>query len=620
MRGNTTQIGTEYFGYDALGHLAAWIDYGAATPVLHFEVLDAEDRRVARYVGTAGTAYLYDGDLPIQEENLTTGLVTRERVYGPGQDRVVGERIGGVPFAIHSDELSTPYASTDGVGSLVESYDTEPFGKTTTTLASGITQSLDLRIGLHGAWRDPTTGRLFMRARTYDPELGRFLSKDPIGVWGDVLNGGNAYGFVGNSPTIYIDPYGLWGWFSSIVESVSSAVSTVASTVRDVVAGAADGAIQAITLGMVDTPIVGNLVGADTTSVAYSVGTVLGEVATNVAINAATAGTCAALSTGAKIFNAVGDAVETARDIADAVQVVGSAMDGNLDLGSGLSLVAGAAGPTKRSSACFPAGTLVWTELGLTPIEEIEPGESVHVYDERTGSYTTAAVTSLFVKDWVGDLVTIQVDGTSVTATGNHPFFVVEGVDLASRPIPHEFQSSETAPLLPAPKHLPGSRWVEARHLLAGDLLLGPASATLRVSATSVELSALRVYNLNVTAPDTYLISSLGLVVHNTECKTPPATKRRGGETDATADGRRAHGNYGTALGDSYDTKVTLPSGRKPDAVNWEEREVRELKPDNPRAVRRGEKQVESYRRELEELTGEKWTSAVDTYQPKKKQ
>jgi hypothetical protein len=51
-----------------------------------------------------------------------------------------------------------------------------------------------------------------------------------------------------------------------------------------------------------------------------------------------------------------------------------------------------------------------------------------------------------------------------------------------------------------------------------------------------------------------------------------------------------------------------------PDAVNRETRDVKELKPDNPRAVRRGERQVEGYRKELEETTGKPWTGKVETY------
>jgi hypothetical protein len=65
---------------------------------------------------------------------------------------------------------------------------------------------------------------------------------------------------------------------------------------------------------------------------------------------------------------------------------------------------------------------------------------------------------------------------------------------------------------------------------------------------------------------------------------------------------------------------VNLPSGKKPDAVNFAKKEVRELKPDSARAIKRGEKQAEGYRKELEEVTGQDgWTSVVDTYQKKKK-
>jgi hypothetical protein len=48
--------------------------------------------------------------------------------------------------------------------------------------------------------------------------------------------------------------------------------------------------------------------------------------------------------------------------------------------------------------------------------------------------------------------------------------------------------------------------------------------------------------------------------------------------------------------------------------VNWKDRTVRELKPDNPRAVRRGWNQVKRYMKELEEITGEVWQALVDLY------
>lgn len=53
---------------------------------------------------------------------------------------------------------------------------------------------------------------------------------------------------------------------------------------------------------------------------------------------------------------------------------------------------------------------------------------------------------------------------------------------------------------------------------------------------------------------------------------------------------------------------------RRADAVNPITREVIELKPNNARAIRTGERQVERYVQELEQLTGQKWTGRVETY------
>ncbi len=53
---------------------------------------------------------------------------------------------------------------------------------------------------------DPETGLYFYRARYYDPSTGRFISEDPIGFSaGDT----NLSRYVFNSPTNYVDPFGL---------------------------------------------------------------------------------------------------------------------------------------------------------------------------------------------------------------------------------------------------------------------------------------------------------------------------------------------------------------------------------------------------------------------------
>ena len=49
------------------------------------------------------------------------------------------------------------------------------------------------------------------RARVLDPEVGMFLQRDPIGLWGDAANFGNAYAFLGNDPGNGFDPTGQRG-------------------------------------------------------------------------------------------------------------------------------------------------------------------------------------------------------------------------------------------------------------------------------------------------------------------------------------------------------------------------------------------------------------------------
>jgi RHS repeat-associated protein len=53
------------------------------------------------------------------------------------------------------------------------------------------------------------TGLLQMRNRYYSVELGRFLTRDPLGVWGDGMNLGNEVGYAGNRPLVVGDPLGL---------------------------------------------------------------------------------------------------------------------------------------------------------------------------------------------------------------------------------------------------------------------------------------------------------------------------------------------------------------------------------------------------------------------------
>jgi RHS repeat-associated protein len=84
------------------------------------------------------------------------------------------------------------------------------------------------------------------------------------------------------------------------------------------------------------------------------------------------------------------------------------------------------------------------------------------------------------------------------------------------------------------------------------------------------------------------------------------------GETIFTKYGRSAHKLWDA--GEGFAKEVTLKSGKRADAVNVGKRIVKELKPDNANAIRRGMAQVEAYAKELSETTGEIWKGIVETY------
>ncbi len=121
-------------------------------------------------------------------------------------------------------------AVTDGTGAIVETYDYGDYGEPSIYSAEGNTCALSAignTVLFTGRRYDEESGFYYYRSRQYDPIHGRFISRDPLGIWGDPLNLGNAFTYVGNNPWSRIDPYGLcngglnpaWSQLDNPVES-----------------------------------------------------------------------------------------------------------------------------------------------------------------------------------------------------------------------------------------------------------------------------------------------------------------------------------------------------------------------------------------------------------------
>ena len=85
-------------------------------------------------------------------------------------------------------------------GTVVSSQRFDSFGLRTAT------GPLLQRYGFTGREHDAESGLIYFRARAYDPAIGQFLQRDPIGFSSGDLN---LYAYVENNPFNWSDPSGL---------------------------------------------------------------------------------------------------------------------------------------------------------------------------------------------------------------------------------------------------------------------------------------------------------------------------------------------------------------------------------------------------------------------------
>ena len=119
----------------------------------------------------------------------------------------------GTTYHYHLDHLGTPRELTDSDGKIVWSARYRAYGN----LALADVEEIDNPLRFQGQYFDAETGLHYNLNRYYDPNAGRFIHQDPIGLDG----GANVYQYVHN-PVNWIDPLGLTGIFSPSVFTAPS--------------------------------------------------------------------------------------------------------------------------------------------------------------------------------------------------------------------------------------------------------------------------------------------------------------------------------------------------------------------------------------------------------------
>jgi RHS repeat-associated protein len=213
--------GPATFGFDANGNLTSKTENGIPTTYAY----DFNDRLTAI---SNGTQYFYNGQgvrVKKIEAGVTTqyvvdvnhdlsqvlcetdgnGAITNYYVYGIGLAYKVAPN--GNHYYYHFDPSGSTIAITDDSVAIINAYFYDPFGKVTNSFEN--TSNPFKFVGQYGVMEDKN-GLLYMRARYYAPELGRFLNKDTMPVSPSRSQSLNLFAYANNNPANEIDPQGLW--------------------------------------------------------------------------------------------------------------------------------------------------------------------------------------------------------------------------------------------------------------------------------------------------------------------------------------------------------------------------------------------------------------------------
>jgi hypothetical protein len=132
--------------------------------------------------------------------------------------------------------------------------------------------------------------------------------------------------------------------------------------------------------------------------------------------------------------------------------------------------------------SCFAAGTPVWTETGITPIEEIQVGDRVLSKDVETGALAYLPVIQTTIRP-PKELCTVVIGDETIDCTGGHRFW-----------------SS-------------GEGWLKARDL-APQTLLHTVTGSAAVESRRTDRSE-ETYNLVVPDFHTYFVGRAGALVQD---------------------------------------------------------------------------------------------------------
>ncbi len=184
------------YTWNALGQLTKVVAPGYTVTYGY----DAFGNRVRKSVNGDSTHYIVEDGAVLVELSDSWQPVAKYTYY-PGVDQPHSMVRDGKRYYFLQDAQGNVTGVADSGGVLKNTYHYSPYGEA----LSGTSETVANPYRFKGREWDAEARLYFMRARYYDPQIGRFVSDDPIGLEGGI----NPTAFVGGEPVNRADPSGL---------------------------------------------------------------------------------------------------------------------------------------------------------------------------------------------------------------------------------------------------------------------------------------------------------------------------------------------------------------------------------------------------------------------------
>jgi RHS repeat-associated protein len=195
--------------------------------------------RTSKVRGGATTNYILSGLDVLREESSQGTPVSTCYILGCNMSCPLGFMQPGQEGPSYHYPLTDVQGSvmmlTNEGGDITDGYGYDAFGNKLAIPSSPPNQTYN-PYRYAGQQEDDSSGLVYLRARYYDPQVGRFISQDPIGL----IGGMNYYAYCMNNPVLFRDPTGTDIIFEGslserrqIAEAVHTAISTSEITRRN---------------------------------------------------------------------------------------------------------------------------------------------------------------------------------------------------------------------------------------------------------------------------------------------------------------------------------------------------------------------------------------------------